>query len=409
MRRLRQSANEAQDLLLVYYAGHGLRHERRDDLYLTVRQSNPSGLDGTAVEYDWVRDVIADSPARARLLVLDCCYSGLALERMSATAVDPRELVVSGTSVLASSPRNKQSHSPRGDRYTAFTKELLALLVDGSPLADTPLTVQNTYQSIRAGLAKRGLPLPTLRSDDTSGQVLLRREPPVVRDQPASPDIATGNAVPDQPVQPSQGAAEQPPRRTEQPPREAEQPPRRAWSEPAPAGFARLSAPSEVRKAVLRAGRRLSMGLLWFLFTFGWAFGLGGLAGVVFGPANTQSADLNIAFAGLGITAAGGLVLVFRARRRSRERSIWRGLLASVPSFDKVPMVLLLGLAAACVGGALTAAIGGVSSTERTTSGSDLAFQIELVTLFVTWAAISGRAFARRLALRHETAASDQG
>lgn len=194
MQWLRASAYEAEDLLLVYYAGHGLRHERRDDLYLAVSRTDPNGLDGSAVQFDWVRELIADSPANAKLLILDCCYSGLALDRMSATAVDSRELAVSGTSVLASSPRNKQSHSPKDERYTAFTGELVSLLVDGPPLAAMPLTVHNVFLSVKARLFRRGLPLPTLRSDDTSGQVLLRRRPesPTGHDftppQAASPD-----------------------------------------------------------------------------------------------------------------------------------------------------------------------------------------------------------------------------
>src|ERR1051325_2496334 len=74
MDRLRRGVSQAEDLLVVYYAGHGIRHDVEDDkLYLTVRQTDREGLNGTAVPFDYVRDAIRQSPARNKLLILDCC------------------------------------------------------------------------------------------------------------------------------------------------------------------------------------------------------------------------------------------------------------------------------------------------------------------------------------------------
>ena len=39
-RRLRQAARQAEDLLLVYYAGHGLTAGRRHELYLALRDTD---------------------------------------------------------------------------------------------------------------------------------------------------------------------------------------------------------------------------------------------------------------------------------------------------------------------------------------------------------------------------------
>lgn len=136
MTRLERVANQAEDLLLVYYSEHGIRHETKNILYLTVHQSNPDSLRGTAVPFDDVRDVIENSPARTKLLILDCCYSGMALGSMSDGGVDQREIAISGTPVLTSSPRNKISHSPPGERNTAFTSALLSLLVKGSRMSN---------------------------------------------------------------------------------------------------------------------------------------------------------------------------------------------------------------------------------------------------------------------------------
>jgi hypothetical protein len=426
MRRLRRSANEAEDLLLVYYAGHGLRHQRRDDLYLTVCQTNPDGLDGTAVEYEWVRDVIADSPAKARLLILDCCYSGLAVDRMSGTAIDVRELAVSGTSVMASSPKNKQSHSPTGDRHTAFTGELLKLLADGSPVADRPLTVQNAYQSIKAGLAKRSFPLPTLRSDDTSGQMLLRRQPkppkpvappvqvrPVA--QPAPPSQVEPPARPspvDKPVVPSQ--AEQTVRTA--PVRPPPMPPT-AWPgvESGPRSFT-PAPPTPARRSgnvLMSAALAVGIGAIWCLATICLGFVLGGLVGAGFGPAGTTSSDLKFSLGGFFIAAIPTWVLAVQWRRRRRLLPTGSSIFELLPAFSKVRTPVLVVFVAICASLAVSAFVAGPSttdtrSTDKKSTYSGLALDAGTGIVLLEWGLIFGQAVVRRRKLDHKASAGDQ-
>lgn len=183
----------------MYYAGHGIRHDRQDKLYLSTRETDLDELDTTAVPFDYVRDVIERSSAKTRLLILDCCFSGLVLGAMSDSLVDPREIAVTGTTVIASAPRNSISHSPPNERNTAFTGALLALLTNGSPVPGRPLDVSELIGALRAAMSGRGLPLPQTQSGNTSGKLLLRREsaplgttkkpesPPVVAEAEVSP------------------------------------------------------------------------------------------------------------------------------------------------------------------------------------------------------------------------------
>lgn len=198
MRMLRTAAKQAEDFLLVYYAGHGVRDQIHDErLYLAVRETDPDGPEGTAIPFEAVRDVIEDSRARTRVLILDCCYSGLAMGAMSTTAVDVQEVAVGGTAVLTSSPKNKQSLSPPGDRHTAFTGELITLINGGTRIPGEALTVDTAFRSLRAVLARRRLPEPKLKLTDTSGAILLRRTslpppkpapPPLVWQKHTSPE-----------------------------------------------------------------------------------------------------------------------------------------------------------------------------------------------------------------------------
>jgi hypothetical protein len=441
MRRLRRSANEAEDLLLVYYAGHGLRHERRDDLYLAVRQTDPAGLDGSAVEFEWVREVIADSPARSRLLILDCCYSGLALDRMSGSGVDARELAVSGTSVLASSPRNKQSHSPSGERHTAFTGELLALLDHGSPFADRPLTVSNAYLSIKAGLARRGFPLPTLRSDDSSGQLLLRRtrmapvrpvrqpeppppprvprplpRPPVpsamertaqiepIREPVVLPAVPLPPTVPPLPV-----AGPPPPVEMWSPEPEPEKPPTSASPLPRP--------PLEiVSKAVTVAAPHIQRSVSWgrqslggvlravaaVMCTFCLGMVIGGLAGFLVGPQETRLKDLNGCAAGIVVLVVLGTLLLVRNRRRH---------FPLLPAFNRVPMPVLTTVGIVCAAFSVYASIDGPStarSASASPTSSAVAIDLAMAVTCGLWAVVFGLAVWRRRAAKGQASVADQ-
>ncbi|GAA2819374.1 caspase family protein [Crossiella cryophila] len=192
LERLGEAAGQAEDLLLVYYAGHGIRSQVREQLFLGVRLTSPRNLWGTGVPFDSIREVVESSPARTRVLLLDCCYAGLAVRTMGGAGVDIQEVDVRGTAVIASSPRNERSHSPVGERHTAFTGEVIRLLRDGAPVRDAPLTVQQLFRSVSAALARRELPRPKGSLGDLSGDLLLRREP----GRPKVAEVGAGTVVP---------------------------------------------------------------------------------------------------------------------------------------------------------------------------------------------------------------------
>lgn len=77
--RLHTVADQAQDLLVVYYAGHGILHETKDDvLYLTV--------------------VLL---ALSLLFVIAIPNGGVVPEQGSALAIDVGGIIVCGTAALA--------------------------------------------------------------------------------------------------------------------------------------------------------------------------------------------------------------------------------------------------------------------------------------------------------------------
>ena len=171
MQRLRRAAGETEDTLIIYYAGHGLLGWGTK-LYLSVRETDPDQLDGTAVPFEWIRDAIQDSPARIKVLILDCCFSGRAIGAMSSDSAALDQIDVTGTTVFTSTTANEVSHSLLDDRYTAFTGELIRILTEFN---DGPLYLGGLYRPLRAAMVRRGLPQPRSKVGDSSGSLVLRR------------------------------------------------------------------------------------------------------------------------------------------------------------------------------------------------------------------------------------------
>jgi hypothetical protein len=174
---IHDAATEAEDTLIVYYAGHGLVHPRTLGLLLAVVGSTPERTH-TAVPYDQVRECLLDSPAARKVVILDCCYSGRALGGMAdPTTAVANEATVEGTYLLASAPPNKQALSPPGERYTAFTGALLTLLTDGIPNGPRHLQLDLIYRQVRDALKRAARPEPQLRTNNTAGELALVRNP----------------------------------------------------------------------------------------------------------------------------------------------------------------------------------------------------------------------------------------
>src|SRR4051812_27387507 len=93
-RPLARAAREASHVLLVYYAGHGVLGAGMP-LHLAVDSTRDDDLRNSTVALDEVYAHLRDSPAAVKVLMLDCCYSGLALNKLP-------EPLTAGAAVLTS-------------------------------------------------------------------------------------------------------------------------------------------------------------------------------------------------------------------------------------------------------------------------------------------------------------------
>ncbi|ARF58648.1 caspase family protein [Streptomyces gilvosporeus] len=166
------AVREAEDLLLVYYAGHGVL-DGDGLLHLALVYTDVENIGFTAVPIELLKRQVGEARARSRVLLLDCCFSGRAVSAMAEpTNLAVGQLDVSGTYTLTSTTKTAPAHAPSGARYTAFTGALLESL--GAPAA---LTLDEIHRAVDRDLHSRGLPRPQRRSAGAAGSLALVRGP----------------------------------------------------------------------------------------------------------------------------------------------------------------------------------------------------------------------------------------
>ncbi|WP_078948603.1 caspase, EACC1-associated type [Streptomyces noursei] len=176
---LSQAVRESEDLLLVYYCGHGLLDED-GLLHFALTGTDTENVSFSAIHLDLVKRMVGGARAKARVLVLDCCFSGQAVSSMAGRrGLALGQLNLTGTYTLTSTTATAPAHAPPGAAHTAFTGSMLrALAVPG------PLTLDEVHRHVDKELAGLGLPRPQRRSVGAVGELSLVRGP--IRESEAS-------------------------------------------------------------------------------------------------------------------------------------------------------------------------------------------------------------------------------
>jgi Caspase domain len=177
VQKLRQLSRDTRDVLLIYYVGHGILLPR-SHLCLILSDTTAQDPDITGLEYNRIREAILDSPARTKVVILDCCYSGRIIQSLSATGIaDCTD--TNGTYTLTASDlaAHVVEYSQQQARPTSFTGELLDLIRTGIPGGPPFLTFGLLYPHLRNRLLARNLPAPNQRGTDNASYFAFSRNP----------------------------------------------------------------------------------------------------------------------------------------------------------------------------------------------------------------------------------------
>ncbi|MFB7271647.1 caspase family protein [Streptomyces sp. NPDC056244] len=156
MAAVRAAAEQARDTVLIYFAGHGLV-DPEGDLYLAMPQSKQQRVE-TGLPYRWIRQALLNGRADRCVVVLDCCYSGLALGTMGGPSDLADQAAVEGTFLLAAAAETRQALAPPDETFTTFTGELLDTLQTGIPNGLELIDFGALYRHLRIRLAAKGTP-----------------------------------------------------------------------------------------------------------------------------------------------------------------------------------------------------------------------------------------------------------
>ncbi|MCP4701869.1 MAG: tetratricopeptide repeat protein [Gammaproteobacteria bacterium] len=173
------------DLLLLYYAGHGFLDDR-GLLYLAMRDMENDLLDVTAIPAAFIARQMGKSRAKQQILLLDCCHSGAfkAVAHEGASGATVAVLTASDVTEFAWEKEQKETEVAKPEKqaqHTVFTRHLLEGLTGRAAKRDGSITCDSLYAYLRARLKEskqnplRLAPFGRLESD-----ILLAKTAPVL-------------------------------------------------------------------------------------------------------------------------------------------------------------------------------------------------------------------------------------
>lgn len=179
---LNKVLNQAKkdDLVLVYYSGHG-KQSKSGQLYLTSLNTEVNFLNSTALGLNKVYEFINESVCQKIILILDCCYSGVAGRAFKGdidSELKEKNAQSRGTYLMTASTEIQVAVENPEDNYSLFTKYLIAGLETGT--ADKEgngyITIDALYQYVHDQvLAENKNQQPTKTSQGERGELVIAK------------------------------------------------------------------------------------------------------------------------------------------------------------------------------------------------------------------------------------------
>jgi hypothetical protein len=198
IRAIDSAVREATDTLLIYYAGHGLLHpDRPTELHLALHDSNEHQM-WRSLPYAYIRDEVR-AVHRRRLkcaVVLDCCFSGAAVEGGMglSNALLSKVTDIDGVCVLTSSAATELAWSPPAQSLSAFTGALLKLVRDGVVGAGPVLDFGTLHAELRHTMTSgERQQHPQLGAHNSGERIAVFRNP---AHRPETPTAGRSGRVP---------------------------------------------------------------------------------------------------------------------------------------------------------------------------------------------------------------------
>lgn len=180
-------ANRSKDdLLLLYFSGHGIKDEI-GRLYLSTRatrKDNGKLVKPSAVTANFLNESIKDSQSQRKVIILDCCFSGAIATGMTVKDdgnVDiQQQLSGKGRAILTSSTSTQYSFEQEGSSLSIYTRYIVEGIEKGAADKDSDgyISVEELHEYASAKVQEASPAMtPQFYRFDNGDKILLAKSP----------------------------------------------------------------------------------------------------------------------------------------------------------------------------------------------------------------------------------------
>ncbi|MGC4875952.1 type VII secretion protein EccCb [Micromonospora sp. DT43] len=154
-----------EDLILLYFSGHGIRRGKRGRLYLAVANTEVDCLSSTSISASFVHELLDESEAASSVILLDCCYSGAFDQAKSPADLNLDGELKTGDGRYVITATNSVERADDGQPATAATPRLRSAFTEtvieglSTGAADLTgrgrITPEDLWQYVQQTLPKR--------------------------------------------------------------------------------------------------------------------------------------------------------------------------------------------------------------------------------------------------------------
>ncbi len=199
------------DLLVLYYSGHGIKDEQSGELYLAAKDTETDIPSAASIEAAWVERQLDKSNSRRKVVILDCCYAGAfprgAKAITGGTAGTQDAFAGSGYGRVILTASNAVQVALEGDRVlgearpSVFTHHLVEGLRTGEADRDSngeiSLDELYTYAYEKVGMSGESEQTPQKWAQKVEGRITIAQNPhPVIKPTPLRADVQESIADP---------------------------------------------------------------------------------------------------------------------------------------------------------------------------------------------------------------------
>jgi hypothetical protein len=183
------SSNSIDDLLLLYFSGHGIKDED-GKLYFATIDTSRKYLRASSIESEFINDVMRRSRSKKQVLILDCCYSGAFAKGMVAKADEKIHIrdhfEGQGRVVLTASDSLQYSferlNTGETTHCSVFSKSILKGIQNGEAdlNGDGIITVDELYEyAFNRVIAENPNQKPGKWAFEAQGSIIISKNPEI--------------------------------------------------------------------------------------------------------------------------------------------------------------------------------------------------------------------------------------